>query len=72
MNKLPILLLLLGLTSCSNQSVYEAIRSQQRSACLEAQPARPDACSERLNHSYEQYERERGDELDKAASGSAA
>ncbi|MEQ8661665.1 MAG: hypothetical protein RLW62_12695 [Gammaproteobacteria bacterium] len=63
MNKLPILIVLLGLTACSNRSVYETIRMNQRNACLEAQPSRPDACMERLNKSFDEYERERGDEL---------
>ncbi len=70
MNKLLILIVLLGLSSCSNRGIYENLRIQQRNDCLKEPPARYDECVERADKSYEEYRREREEALEEPSNGS--
>lgn len=64
MNKWLILTLLIGITACSNRAVYENILIHQRSECVKEPPPRYEDCLERVNTSYEEYERNRKELLE--------
>lgn len=64
MNKLPVLIVLLGVTACSNRAVYDNIRLYQRNECLKEPPPRYKECIERTNQSFEEYQRERREGLE--------
>lgn len=66
MNKLLIILMLLGVAGCSNRAIYENLRIQQRHDCLKEPPAVYEDCIERTNKSYEQYRREREEALEQS------
>lgn len=59
MNILLIMLLVIGVIGCSNKTVYENIRINQRNECIKEPPPAYDECIERTNKSYEEYQRER-------------
>lgn len=65
MIKLLITILALTTIGCSNKAVYENIQSDQRNQCLKEPPPTYEQCLERTQKSYEQYERERKELLDK-------
>ncbi len=65
MNRLLILLLLLGIAACSNRAIYDNMRIHQRNECLKEPPSRHEECMEHANKSYEEYERERRELLEK-------
>lgn len=69
MNKLLILIALLGLSACSNRAIYENIRIQQQNDCLKEPPGQYEACVERSEKSYEEYRRERERALEEPADG---
>lgn len=64
MNKLLVMLLIVGLTACSNRAVYENIRIHQTNECLKVPPARYGECLESVNKPYDEYERERKEILE--------
>ncbi len=70
MNKLLILMVLLGFAGCTNKAIYENMRIQQRNDCLKEPPARYDECVERSDKSYEEYRREREEALEEQSGGS--
>lgn len=59
MRILAILLIAFSLVGCSNRAVYENIQINQRNDCVKVPPPEYDACMERANKSYGEYERER-------------
>jgi len=59
MARLVLFLVMLDVVGCTNQSVYESLRTHRRSECLKSQPARVDECMEAVDKPYEQYRRER-------------
>lgn len=55
-----ILFLIVALQACSNRSVYENIQVHQRSECQKhATQSEYKACMEKVNPSFDDYERER-------------
>lgn len=68
MNKLLILLTVLGVAGCSNKAIYENMRLNQRNECIEEPlPTTYAECIERTNKSYEEYQRERNEVAEKPA-----
>lgn len=68
MNKaLLMILVMLGATGCSNKAVYDNMRINQRNECLKEPPSAYFECIERTKKSYEKYERERKELLEKAS-----
>ncbi len=65
MKKLPILFVIFGVAGCSNQALYDNVRSHQRKECLKEPSATYSECIERTNKEYEEYERERQEALKK-------
>lgn len=62
------LLIILGIcvaTGCSNKAVYDNLRLHQRNECIKEPLPTYSECIERTNKSYEEYERERKEVLDK-------
>lgn len=59
MKKLLVLIVLLGVTACSNRAVYENVRLHQRNECLQEPAPRYEECLERVNKPYNDYKRER-------------
>lgn len=66
-NKVLIVLIVLGLTGCSNKAMYDNIQLHQRNECREEPPAAYFECIERTNKSYEDYQRERKELLEDTA-----
>lgn len=56
----------LASTGCSNKAMYDNMRIHQRNECLKAPPPAHAECIERTKKSYEEYERERNELLEKA------
>lgn len=65
MNRLLIILVLLEGTACGNRAMYDNLRLHQRNQCYKEPPSNYEACMERANKSYEKYERERNELLEK-------
>lgn len=59
MKVIPLLLVLLILTGCSNRSIYENIQANNRMECSKLPPSQYDECVENANKSFDEYERER-------------
>lgn len=59
---LPTVLLL---SACSNKAVYDNVKWNNQLECLKLPPAQYDECMERSNKSYEEYESERQETLEK-------
>lgn len=51
--------LVLGLSACSNRSLYEGSLMQRLEACESLRPAERDACELRARRPYGEYEQER-------------
>jgi hypothetical protein len=54
-----ILIAVLMLSACTNRGAYEAMQASERFECHKVPTSQYDECMEKLNTSYEQYERER-------------
>lgn len=52
-------LLVLILAGCSNKQVYEGLKQSNRNDCLQLPPNQQQACLDKVNQSYEAYQRER-------------
>lgn len=63
--QLAILILILGVSGCSNKAVYDNLQMQHRNDCIKEPPPTYDDCVARSNQSFEDYERERNEVLDK-------
>ncbi len=59
MGKLLMVLVILSVAGCSNKMIYDSVRLNQRSKCVEEPLPTYFECIERTNKSYEEYERER-------------
>lgn len=57
-------LVLLLLSGCTNQEVYNAVQTNQRNQCDELTGNQRDACLKNLAPDYTTYERERKELLD--------
>lgn len=66
MNKALMVLVMLGATGCSNKAVYDNMRINQRNECIKEPPAGYFECIERTQKTYDEYERERKELLEKA------
>lgn len=64
---LLIIMVMLSTTGCSNKAIYDNIRINQRNECLKEPPPTYSECIEGTNKSYEEYERERKELLEKAS-----
>jgi len=62
---LLIILVMFGATGCSNKAIYDNIRINQRNECLKEPPPTYFNCIDGANKSYEEYERERKELLEK-------
>ena len=51
------------ITSCSNQSIYEAVKYNQTNECGKLPKSAYEECIARYNKSYDEYETERQDLL---------
>lgn len=58
-----IVVLLLG--ACSNKAIYDNIQSNNRMDCEKLPLSQYDECIERAEKSYDEYERERKEALEK-------
>lgn len=65
MKVIPIFLLLLIVYGCSYREVYEGIQASNQNDCARLPASQYDECMEKANKSYEEYERERKEALDK-------
>lgn len=54
------------LAGCSNRAIYDNIRFDRKNECLQMPATMFDACMERLDMSYDEYQRERSAVLDEA------
>lgn len=50
---------------CSNRAVYENMQLNQRQECAERPPSEFEACMERVNKTYDEYERDRQEILNR-------
>ncbi len=64
MNKLLMVLLMLGIAGCSNEAIYDKLHLDARNKCVKEPPPTYFECIERTNKSYEEYERERKEAVD--------
>jgi hypothetical protein len=69
-NKILIVLAVLGAVGCSSRAVYDNMRIHQRNECLKEPPPAYFECIERANKSYEEYQRERKELLEKTGENS--
>lgn len=67
--KISGLTLLLGLcalgSACSNQQAYEAVQSNRLHECEKMPPTAAEKCRQQHSQSYEDYQRDREEALDK-------
>lgn len=67
MSKLLTILILCGVAGCSNKAIYDNAQLDQRNKCIKEPPPTYSECVERTKKSYEEYERERKEALEKQA-----
>lgn len=60
-----VTLITLSIGACSNKVVYDNFQLNNRNDCAKLPPSRYDECMERANKSYDEYERERKEALEK-------
>lgn len=60
-----LLAILILLSACSNKAVYENVKWNNQIECLRLPPDQYDECMERSSKSYEEYESERQETLEK-------
>ncbi len=65
---LLIVVLVTIAAGCSHRAVYDNVRIHQRNECANKPPSTYFECIERANKSYEEYERERKEVLEKPES----
>ncbi len=56
-------LMVLTVFGCSNRAIYENAQINQRDRCLKLPPGQYDECMEKVNKSYDDYEKERQEAL---------
>lgn len=59
MRIISILSMLLIVTACSNQQVYDAVQANERSQCSELPASEYQQCKQKERLSYKQYQEER-------------
>ncbi len=59
MRQYLVILFMLGIAGCSNKSIYDKFRMDERNKCIKEPPAAYHECVERTSKSYEEYEHER-------------
>ena len=60
-----LILVFLTMVGCSSRGVYEGIQAGNRFECSKLAPHQYDECMENANKSYEEYERERKEAMDR-------
>lgn len=60
-----VLFVMIVLSACSNKAIYDNAQRNNRNACAKLPPADYDECIKRASKSYEQYEQERREALEK-------
>ena len=65
MKYLLIIFALLSLAGCSNRAVYENLQTNKRHGCLKVPQPDYEKCMEGMDKSYQQYEQERQEALEK-------
>ncbi len=65
MHKLIMLFLSLSFFGCSNKAVYDNMQLNNRRACDKVPPSQYEECIDRASKTYEEYERERNEEMGK-------
>ncbi len=58
-----VFLIFLIIAGCSSRGAYEGIQAGDRSKCLSLPPSQYDECMKNANKSYDEYERERKEEI---------
>lgn len=62
MRKILVVLVMIGISGCSNKAVYDNFHQIERNQCVkEPTTTTYFECIERTNKSYEEYERERNE-----------
>lgn len=65
MSRFMALVVLLLLAGCSNKAIYDNIQLNNRRDCTKLPPSQYDSCIEQANKSYEEYEKERREAIEK-------
>lgn len=65
MRKFLMVLVMFSVAGCSNKVIYDNLRLDQRNKCVKEPSSTYSECIERTNKSYEEYERERKEILEK-------
>ena len=58
-SNLGTLVLVVGLSSCTNQQVYDSVQNSSQLECDKLQMVQREECLKRMAPSYEKYEAER-------------
>ena len=59
------LFIVFSMVGCSNRAIYENIQINKRNECMTLPQNQYDECMEGVNKSYDKYERERNETLEK-------
>ena len=60
-----VILIALLVGACSNKAVYDNFQLNNRNDCAKLPPSQYEECMERASKSYDEYERERKEALEK-------
>lgn len=63
--KLLMILVVFGVSGCSSKAIYDETRRHQRYECMKEPPSAYSECIERTDKTYEEYERQRKELLDR-------
>ncbi len=64
MSKLLIALIMFAVAGCSNKAIYEKLHLDERNKCVKEPLPTYFECIELTNKSYEEYERERKENME--------
>lgn len=65
MKTTALIILLLFVASCSNKAAYQNLQQNKRNECMRAPAAEYDKCMQSMAQSYEEYERQRQQALER-------
>jgi len=60
-----VLIIVSSMVGCSNRAIYENVQINKRNECMKLPLKQYHECMEKVNKSYDEYERERKETLDK-------
>jgi len=60
-----ILMTIISITGCGNRAIYDNIQLNNRHDCAKLPISQYDECMERASKSYDEYEKERQENLEK-------